>query len=256
VKPTADEVRALLDYAPESGLFTWRLPAQGRKVGSPAGSDIRAIGRVIRVHGKTYVGSQLAWCYMTGAWPPGPISHIDGNLYNNAWDNLTPRKQRKAKTELTHEDLLRLLSYDSESGLFTRKRRVGGTSFGRPLTSINDQGYVIVGILGRTYRAHRLAWFYVHGTMPEQEIDHINRVRSDNRIANLRMASSGQNKQNCLIRSDNTSGHRGVTKKRDKWEAVIYVNRTKIRLGVFPSLELAAAAYDLARSQHHTHAPA
>lgn len=74
----------------------------------------------------------------------------------------------------------------------------------------NSLGYVQIKISGKLYHAHRLAWLYVYGYMPEKEIDHINRIRDDNRIANLREATSQLNSLNTGIYKNNTSGSKGI----------------------------------------------
>src|SRR5215468_6803827 len=71
-------------------------------------------------------------------------------------------------------------------------------------------GYVHIGVDGRTYSAHRLAWFYVYGVWPEHDIDHMNGVRGDNRLVNLREATHIQNCRNSRTCRPNKNGFRGV----------------------------------------------
>jgi len=87
--------------------------------------------------------------------------------------------------------------------------------------ALTNTGYRQVGIDGINYKAHRLAWFYVHGAWPEYDIDHINGVRHDNRIANLRPATRGENIMNSQRRSDAKSEYRGVHyhKSTKQWQA-------------------------------------
>lgn len=84
---------------------------------------------------------------------------------------------------MDQETLKSILKYDAFSGLFSwavkRQKVVVGSVAG----SKNSLGYVQIKISGKLYHAHRLAWLYVYGYMPEKEIDHINRIRDDNRIA-------------------------------------------------------------------------
>jgi hypothetical protein len=99
---------------------------------------------------------------------------------------------------ITAERLRQLLHYDPERGVFTWLSRPAERSWntrfaGTRAGTINGLGYVVIGILGRRYKAHRLAWLYVHGEWPGRELDHINCDKSDNRIANLRPATRSQN---------------------------------------------------------------
>ncbi len=130
--------------------------------------------------------------------------------------------------------LKELLSYDPESGEFRRRISVSsnaraGSVIGVPHTN----GYLIAQIDGRKYYLHRLAWLYVHGEFPPDEIDHINRKRDDNRVANLRPATRKQNCRNVSARSNSKSGIRGVcwSKKRRTWEAFINLDGKSKYLG-------------------------
>lgn len=115
---------------------------------------------------------------------------------------LTPTKRatspRKPKQLVDHATLLRFLTYDTETGEFywnespNEHISVGDVAgFLHPIT-----GYIIVGLLGKTYLAHRLAWFYVYGVWPENHVDHIDRNRSNNRIVNLRDVTPAENMAN------------------------------------------------------------
>jgi hypothetical protein len=88
--------------------------------------------------------------------------------------------------KLTAERLRERLHYDAETGVFTRRVGSGHAHAGDMAGSVHSTGYVRIGIDGGKYTAHCLAWLYVHGVWPSDQIDHINRNRSDNRIANLR----------------------------------------------------------------------
>lgn len=155
--------------------------------------------------------------------------------------------------DLTQEKVRELLDYDPETGVFTWKKRCGddhgtkifnGKFSGKTAKNIDVQGYVVIQIKGRTYKAHRLAWLLVHGRFPPQGMDHLNRVRTDNRIANLREASVAENGKNRSMSSNNTSLFTGVrwNKKHAKWYASIRVNRKLKHLGSFESYYDAIAA--------------
>lgn len=114
-------------------------------------------------------------------------------------------------TNLTHSDLVRLLDYNPETGLFTWKAKRCGTKHGSVAGSIDpSHGYRRIKIDGHLYLAHRLAWFYVCGEWPAHEIDHIDRARANNRIANLRPATRSENQCNKPRYSNNRTGAKGV----------------------------------------------
>lgn len=105
-----------------------------------------------------------------------------------------------------------------------------------------SNGYVAIGITlnGKTVKvlAHRLAFFVARGRLPSCEIDHINGIRSDNRLINLREATASINQRNARRRVDNTSGYTGVTfcRRSMKWMAKAEVNGIRKHLGLFESI--------------------
>ena len=150
-----------------------------------------------------------------------------------------------ARPELTAEYLRSILHYEPETGIFTWKvsnsNRVRiGDAAGCPCGG----GYLNITVGSRLYLGHRLAWLYVYGVWPKDQIDHINRNRSDNRITNLRDVSTKQNLQNAGKYSHNTSGHPGVCwhKQHSKWVASIMHNQKSIHLGYFTDIEEALSA--------------
>lgn len=153
---------------------------------------------------------------------------------------------------LTIHRLQSLLSYDPETGCFRWLAPRPYCSTGKLAGGLTSYGYIRISVDGRPYQAHRLAWFYVHGRWPSNEIDHVNGVRSDNRLTNLREATPSQNQANKRIRKDNTSGVKGVTwdKSRGKWLASIHINGKRLGLGRHQTLEQAARAYEAAASLH------
>jgi hypothetical protein len=115
-----------------------------------------------------------------------------------------------------------------------------------------------VTVAGSTVTEHRLAWFYTHGRWPSGDLDHINRVRHDNRIDNLREATRSENCQNQPIRKSNRSGVTGVYhhKVSNKWAATINVNKKQMHLGVYDTLEEAIQVRRNAELEHYPNANA
>lgn len=153
---------------------------------------------------------------------------------------------------LTAQRLRELLAYDQETGAFTWIDN-------RPLNPIkgeagrlHPEGYRTIKVEGRNYQAHRLAWLYVHGEWPTGQIDHVNRNRGDNRLANLRPVTNSENQQNTVAR--NRHGLKGVhwNKSQEKWTAKIGLRNRRIYLGVFATKEEAHAAYCAAAARFHT----
>lgn len=150
--------------------------------------------------------------------------------------------------------LRELLDYDQKTGAFTWRLRTGPNApQGDRAGCVNGRGNVRIKIRGRFYLAHRLAWLHTHGEWPPHEIDHINGVRSDNRLVNLRLATRSQNQRNIALRRDNKSGVKGVTwhKEAHKWQAQIQVKGRNMYLGRFERLEDAADAYKRAAINLH-----
>lgn len=165
---------------------------------------------------------------------------------------MTPKEER---SNLTQNRLRELLVYISETGEFFSRVRRQGIPFGRPRGSRNNFGYVKIKVDGIDYLAHRLAWLYVTGRWPEQDLDHKNGRRSDNSFANLREASVKQNRENRNPVSSNTSGFRGVSwaASRSKWLAQIKHYGIQNNLGRFDALVDAVAARLRAERNMFTH---
>jgi len=173
--------------------------------------------------------------------------------------------------DLPHAKLVRLLSYDANTGLFKWRARdlldfnCNGHSAehvkarwntryaGKPaLTTLGNHGYLSGAINKRKVLAHRVAWAHFSGQWPDGEIDHINHIRTDNRIANLRVCDRTENAHNGQSHKGSSSRYLGVSlMARDQvWVSQIYVDGTQRYLGRFQAEMDAAAAYDLAAKKH------
>ncbi len=158
-------------------------------------------------------------------------------------------------TMLTVARLKDTFWYDPVVGVFIRK--TAGKGPGNYIGSIpskeNSSGYIRIMIDGVRYQAHRLAMFYETGVMPEDEVDHRNRLKRDNAFLNLRQATHAQNMANQTTRSSNKSGVRGVywEKTSGKWRASINADGRRINIGKFTTKEQAASARSAAETVHH-----
>lgn len=154
--------------------------------------------------------------------------------------------------ELTSERLRELLSYNEDTGIFTWRVSRGKGKAGSPAGGLDKDGYVVVGIDGREYRAHRLAWFWKHGEFPPL-LDHRDMVRESAVLSNLRPATKSQNGSNRGKPKSNVSGVKGVSwhKETGKWRAQIMVDYKCVHLGLFGSIEDARLAREKAAESLH-----
>jgi hypothetical protein len=146
---------------------------------------------------------------------------------------------------LTQKEIQDLFFYHSD-GYLIRKIKRGPCKNKNRAGRITNQGYSQISINYKCYVEHQLVWLYHHGEWPSNNIDHINRIKSDNRIENLRLCPNGQsdNLQNLSVSKNNKSGKTGVTwhKRKRKWMSQIIVSRKNIFLGYYDDLEEAIEA--------------
>lgn len=147
--------------------------------------------------------------------------------------------------------LCEIFVYDPDTGKLFWKRREGGApgwngkyAGKEAFTSTSSHGYRQGSLLGGVYRAHRVIWAMVHGKWPEDDIDHINGDRIDNRIVNLRSVSRSENCMNSSVGKRNKSGVVGVSwsKRENKWKAQIQKDGKNIFIGNFVNFEDAVRA--------------
>lgn len=154
--------------------------------------------------------------------------------------------------ELTQEYLKSLLHYDPDTGCFTW---TNGRRAGSVVGTVTSDGYTVFTVGNKLRLAHRVAWLYVHGAMPPEQIDHINHERSDNRIANLRCATPQDNTKNRTKSKNNTSGITGVywDNGHGKWRASIAHNGKCAYLGLHADVNAAIMIRYLAERAYGYH---
>ena len=157
---------------------------------------------------------------------------------------------------ITQNELKQRLNYDPDTGVFTwlnnHIKKFVGSKAGCPN---GPNGYVRITIGLTPYFAHKLAWLYVYGGWPKEQLDHINHDKIDNRIANLREVSNRQNHLNKPLSKNSSTGFLGVSfhKRANKYEARIKVNGKSLYLGSFTTPEEAYAARKSADCKHGFH---
>ena len=191
--------------------------------------------------------------------PQNCVSHLEQNVIHAKQFGPETRVQPRpalttakgtfamaSKPILTPSELRNLFDYNPETGvLLWRVDRGQRVKAGDIAGSINHDGYRKILVRPRVYLAHRVAWALVSDQWPDGEIDHINGLRDDNRIANLRVVSRSVNCRNMALRRTNTSGVSGVSwhRQRRKWHVrVPDGSGGKRHIGLFDTLEQAAAA--------------
>lgn len=142
---------------------------------------------------------------------------------------------------IDQEKLKEYLAYNKETGLFTRKISVANNKAKKgSLCGFYDKKikYITIKIESKNYLAHRLAWLYVYGEFPCNQIDHINHNKIDNRICNLRDVTNSENQKNTKLPKNNKTGHIGVyfDKQKNKYRSQINSNGVRYNLGTFEKL--------------------
>jgi hypothetical protein len=195
---TLEYLKSILCYDPEAGIFTWmvrkpRTDGIGSIAGCLSGNGYWVIG----INGEKYGAHRLAWFYKVGRWPlvGMDIDHEDRDRSNNRFSNL--REISITTAELTQEYLKSILCYDPETGIFTWiEHRQGTKGIGSEAGTLRDNGYWVIGIDGKSYGAHRLAWFYETGKWPLEDVDHEDHNKINNKFSNLRLATRSQSQWN------------------------------------------------------------
>lgn len=151
-------------------------------------------------------------------------------------------------SQLTQERLKQVLHYNHDTGLFTRLGN-GPDNVG----SIDGWGYLKIQVDYKIYCAHRLAFLYMTGKWPKNQVDHINTIKLNNWWSNLREANNQQNQENIRkARKQNKCGFLGVSSlSGNRFQATISIKGKKRHLGVFKTPEEAHQCYLIAKRQIH-----
>jgi len=154
---------------------------------------------------------------------------------------------------ITQKQVKEYLDYNPDTGIFKWKVDRGNTVKHNDIAgTLKDTNYICISINNKKYFAHRLAWLYTYGEFPKEQIDHINRIRNDNRICNLRDVNQQINCRNISMQINNTSGHKGVSwyKRVDKWVSYIVIDRKYLSLGYFDSIDDAILSRENAEEKY------
>jgi hypothetical protein len=169
------------------------------------------------------------------------------------------------KIILTAEYVRSILDYNPDTGIFTWRPRPldhfkseidwksWNTQHANEMAGSNKKGYSQIQINKNKLLSHRLAWFYFYGEWPTSGLDHINGIKNDNRICNLRLATDSQNSHNVGVKTNNKSGFKGVSfsREKNKWRAAIALKGKTFFLGYYKTPEEAHAAYCAAATKYH-----
>lgn len=150
---------------------------------------------------------------------------------------------RKRRQDISLERAREVFVYDPADGVLRWRITIGQRAIAGNVAGSQKDAYQRVRVDGVNYYVHCLIWFIEKGEWPPEEIDHSDTDGSNNRFDNLRLATFSQNRANTNIRSDNTSGIKGVSKVGNRWKAQICVNKTIIYLGLFKTKKEAGEKY-------------
>lgn len=156
------------------------------------------------------------------------------------------------ESELNQEYLKSILHYNPETGSFIWLVKSGSNNLiGSYAGSITNRRYVSVGINDKRYMAHRLAFLYMTGYWPKDQVDHVNGIRDDNRWINLSEANNSQNQHNKNVNINNLLGIKGVSSHGKNYRAYFSINNKRYHIGTYKTIEEAKNARDEFAKSHN-----
>jgi hypothetical protein len=260
---TQEYLLQLLDYDPIQGTLLWRKRIgqsradrifNGNFAFQPAGCLSSQFKWTVRIDGHLYPAIYLIWIMLTGEFASERLWLKDGNGENLKAENIGVYSERPEI--LTKERLREVLDYNPTSGQFhwnaAQQPRDNSGRY-NVVGSLDNTGYLSIGIDGQRYLAHRLAWLYMTGYFPPNDIDHISTNKLDNRWCNLREATRTENMRNKGKTKANRSGYKGVSwhKAMNQYRATIKADGKPICLGHFDNPKAAHEAYCKASAELH-----
>ena len=273
-KLTAEQLRQVLHYDADTGIFRWiKKTAKATHIGDIAGSPTSNGYLKIKIFKRHYSCHRLAWLYVTGIWPTHFVEHFNRDKKDNRFANLhdanrsvKPLETRvgitdcflgdnvsKTNRTVTAERLREIIDYDRATGIFRWKINKSITALAGQITGCKSTyGYLVIRIDDVLYQCSRLAWLYVTGEWPKNDIDHKDGNTSNNRFDNLRDVTRSVNLENRRRAMPvNKTRLLGVSVKRKKFSANIQINKKHFYIGTYDTPEEAHEAYLEAKRKYH-----
>jgi hypothetical protein len=260
VELTQELLKEYVSYNEATGELTWiQRPSRNSccKVGDRVGSITVNNTYQASIFKSRYYVSNLIWLYVHGYLPSKHIIHLDGNGLNDKLINLEEKYTIDLNT-LDQKQLHLIFDYNPLTGIVVRKVSLGsGFNKGSVAGSLHrSSGYRRIFIQGKSFDEHLLIWVYMTGEVKEDlvgfEVDHENRVRSDNRWSNLRKASRNQNQHNASLRVDNSSGTKGMIFHNNCYRCQVDCNNIKyIKYFSSDNKDIAIAWLEVTRLELH-----
>lgn len=252
----ASQLREAMSYDPNTGRLRWRIGRHRIRPGDDVGSSTGPHRgcRYVKINGRSHQCHRLAWLHFYGEWPEWELRHENGDGEDNRIANLSQIPgdgviEFDPGSAEAPQRIREILDYDPDSGVFRWRSHGRNTRAGGVAGTVANWGYMLIRLGRKNYRAHRLAWLWVYGEWPSDQLDHINRDRKDNRIANLRKADQSDNF--CNKQGRIPGRLKGTTKIGTRWRAGITRHSQYHNLGTFDTEQEAHEAYCQAAAKLH-----